>query len=44
MGRTCKQCKSNMHKARTIESGNATYETWQCDECDYQEEICIGIT
>lgn len=43
MGRICKECHSNMHKVRTINSGNATYETWQCDTCNHKEEICIGL-
>ena len=43
MVRTCSKCKSTMHKAGTINSGNATYETWQCDKCNFREQLCTGI-
>ncbi len=44
MARTCGKCKSTMHKTGTMHSGNAEYETWQCDSCDNREMICLGIT
>lgn len=39
----CKECKSTMHKVNSYMSGNARFETWQCDECMYKENFCAGL-
>lgn len=43
MSKVCKVCGSQMHRAKKIQSGNAIYETWQCDKCSEREEICAGL-
>ena len=43
MGKECKACKSQMHIASKIQSGNAIYETWQCNICNEREELCTGL-
>lgn len=41
--RICIQCNSTMHKISSLTSGNAHFETWQCDKCLHREKFCAGL-
>lgn len=40
---SCELCQSMMTKAETVKSGNATYITYICKNCNTEKTICIGI-
>ena len=43
MVKVCDKCGATMHKISTITSGNAHFETWQCDECNNRLKFCAGL-
>lgn len=43
MARICSKCKSTMHLVSKYSSGNANFQTWQCDECMNKDNFCAGL-
>ena len=39
----CKECGGRMKLTSTMNSGNATYQTWTCPSCGTKQQACIGI-
>jgi len=39
----CEKCGSSMRKVSTMNSGNAIFETWQCNKCSNRKQQCVGV-